>query len=266
MPRSTMESYASAVEKLKAACSDLLLSGDIEAAYIGGSVARGDFVPGRSDIDVYVVCKVTTANVHCKLAPIVDQIANRWLPDLFQIVPQPISLALTSMDDIHQGKTFLGAGFEYHNFLNTGKLIVGHDVRHLLVKPTREQELILAKQTIESSNREILEKIEASESIPSESQLYAFFSTAFRCAAIFLCAKGQYVAAKKETVETFHRLYGKSQKSLCTALRALYDFWLQWAQKPLESEDRTKVEDLCKEFVLGVTNMVRAKIHDQETR
>jgi len=121
---------------------------DIIAVYVGGSVARGDFSPGRSDIDIYIITTGKKKEIREELKEEARKIAVRKLKDLIKLHQEPIGITLTTVHEIQAGNSFLGAGFEYHNFINTGKLLYGRDIKPLIPKPTREQEKALAKRAL----------------------------------------------------------------------------------------------------------------------
>lgn len=51
----------------------------IEAIYVAGSYARGYFVPGRSDINVYVVLNKRNRNIENNIIEIAREIEEKYL-------------------------------------------------------------------------------------------------------------------------------------------------------------------------------------------
>lgn len=146
------------------------------------------------------------------------------LNDLIKFHPEPIGIALTTVDEIQTGKSFLGAGFEYHNFINTGKLLYGLDIKTLIPKPTREQEKASAKQAL----RGICSTINTPSTYASEQNkdtiAYQSFSLIFRMARTALCGEGRYVSGKMGTTSAFHELYAQETK-LCKIISQNYELW-----------------------------------------
>ena len=89
------------------------LSPQVVALYLRGSAARGDSVPGLSDIDFFIVVRDgVLGNVfsrelfHSKLNPIVEDMSRRWSREVpsFRVVPlshlstNPVGSFLTGID------------------------------------------------------------------------------------------------------------------------------------------------------------------------
>jgi predicted nucleotidyltransferase len=79
---------------------------EIIAAYPGGSVARGDFTPGRSDIDIYVVISNRTQEIAKFLKEKADHISSNCLNALLTIHQEPITIALTTMKELKKKRKF----------------------------------------------------------------------------------------------------------------------------------------------------------------
>jgi predicted nucleotidyltransferase len=96
----------------------------VEAVYVGGSVARGDFVPGRSDIDFYVVSKASNKEeLQKKLNEEAKKLEAKYFKDLRYLHDEVIGATVTTLEELCKGCSFLGTGFEYQNFIKTGKLL-----------------------------------------------------------------------------------------------------------------------------------------------
>jgi len=54
------------------------LSEKVVSVYAAGSYSRGDFVPGRSDIDIYVVTMVDDPDVEKELRSFADPIIEKY--------------------------------------------------------------------------------------------------------------------------------------------------------------------------------------------
>lgn len=134
----TKQDYLQVVDIIQSFCQRQ--HPNIIALYLGGSVARGDFVPGRSDIDLYVVTANKDAALEASFMALAEELGQTKLRSVAAIHPVPVGISFTTLDEIKDGNSFLGSGFEYRNFIKTGKLLYGEDVKPQLPVPTREQE------------------------------------------------------------------------------------------------------------------------------
>jgi len=199
----------------------------IKAIYVAGSYARGDFVPGKSDIDIYVVLNKRDQNIENKIIEIAKGIEEKYLKEVKYYHWTPFSAAITDMEEIKSGKSWLGVGWEYYIFIREGKLLYGEDIRDTIPKPSNEAIITLAKDFIENG-------------IPTRGQsINQCFSLIFRSAAIFLSLKGKYVASKREVVEEFEKEYGSHD--IVKMLKKAYDLWTIWSKRDLNDEEYAKL-------------------------
>ena len=74
----------------------------------------------------------------------------RYLSNLRSIHEEVISVEVTTMEEVRCGKSFLGAGFEYQNFIRDGKLLWGRDIKGLIPKPSRDYVVESARRALTS--------------------------------------------------------------------------------------------------------------------
>jgi predicted nucleotidyltransferase len=190
---------------------------EIVAVYLAASVAIGDFSPGRSDIDIYVVAQRMREALEKKLKKEAEEVAKTFLTPLRRIHQEPVAVTVTTISEVSSGNSFLGAGFEYQNFMKTGKLLYGQEIRPLIPKPTRNGEKALAKRALEQAAASVRSSLHQPDQDNRDRLAYFGFSAIFRTAAIALCGEGIYLAGKDKVVKAFCRLRS-DQRELCDEL------------------------------------------------
>ncbi len=198
------------------------LADKVVAVYAAGSFARGDYKPGRSDIDLYIVVKEEDEDLKRRLNELAKGIKDKNLKEVENYNPEPLSLAFTTLDEVKSGSSWLGLGWEYHVFLREGRLLYGVDVKGLIRKPARENETLLA--------REFLGRLKRGH------EIQRLFSVVFRATSIFLSLSGVYVAAKGDVVKEFKTVY-PGEKDSIKALERAYELWSLWAERDLADEE-----------------------------
>jgi len=235
----------------------------IKAIYVGGSVARGDFVPGRSDIDIYAVLREDDKDeIQKRFEAEARRIEEKYFEDLKPVLDEVIGVTVTTLEEIRNGKSFLGKGFEYHNFVNSGKLLFGEDVRELIPKPTLKEERELAHEAL----NHIYEMVQKQERwfkwfrwIPlklfsknkKERLTRQAFSLIFRTASVWLCGNGVYVSGKRDAAKAF--------RDKCSRERELYEIvsealrlWEKWAVAELSVKEMKWLFNNALKFVKGL--------------
>lgn len=207
----------------------------IEALYLGGSVARGDFVPGKSDIDLYAVFKDPSEDTEKLFEQEIKQIESRHLQGVYGFNPNPISLAFTTIEEIREGRSFLGSGFEHYNFIRDGKLLFGSDIKELIPKPTREQEILEANHYLKSVEQSY-------RNIPPQN-IATLFSYIFRTLCVSLSSKGLYVSSKKKAVDSLIEQF-PGEKTLIEYISKVYELYLKWGSHDLTQEEVEVLEDI----------------------
>jgi predicted nucleotidyltransferase len=132
------EDYKKAVEEFVFNISSID-NEKIDGILLYGSVARGDFIPGRSDIDIFMSLNynvVTDPNLLIKIAEIVKDVTERKKVEL--------NIGLYDLTVMQDGRFFtLGTGMEKHLALK-GKVLYKND-------PRRKLKIIDWKHTAENT-------------------------------------------------------------------------------------------------------------------
>lgn len=219
----------------------------IVSIYLGGSVARGDFTPGRSDIDVFVVLRARDGELERTLREHARRIEARYLDHVMRSNPEPFSVTFTSLDEIQGGSSFLGIGFEYHQFVTTAKRLYGEDIIPR-IQPTDQER----SWDIATFGLNMLQALAQAQDIEQAEPALAgfFFSPIFRAAALGLGGQGVFVGGKQETVEAFATTYPR-EDALTTKLQRAFALWQIWAERDLTAEETRELAQLCQNFVGG---------------
>lgn len=196
----------------------------IVSIYAAGSYTRGDFIPGRSDIDIYVVTKVNEPNIEKELQLYVNDVVKKYLQDVKTVQTDVISIASTSLEDMKTGKSWLGIRWEYYVFTRESRLLYGEDIRPLIPRPSL--------QAIYASAQDVLKSMVFSR----RKFVYYVFSMIFRMLAIFLSMREVYVAAKLDVLREFSRLY-PDEKGAVSAVQRAYELWNVWRGRDLDDRE-----------------------------
>jgi len=233
----------------------------IRAIYASGSFARGDFVPGRSDIDLYVVVEDRKEEFQRDLQQEALKIEKKYFKELRSIFDEVLSVSITTLQEIREGKSFLGAGFEYSNFIREGKLLWGEDVKKLIPKLPLEKQKESARKYLD----EVYELVSNKERsfkwfkwvpfklVPKKNKLRwtrQAFSLIFRTAALFLGSKGISVSKKKDIVSVFTRYI--REEELCSIISSTLLLWEKWKTEPLNDKEMKKLLENSLKFVNGL--------------
>ncbi|RLF05467.1 MAG: hypothetical protein DRK00_04350 [Thermoprotei archaeon] len=234
------EDYRRAVEELVRVIAEEF--GDaVVAVYVAGSFARGDFLPGRSDVDVYVVLS-RDGEVSEGIRRRAKEIERRYLSEVMDYNPEPLGVTMTTLEEVKSGRSWLGMGWEYHIFQREGRLLYGRDIRGLIPRPSREEEVEMAKAFLRKLNKRY--------------EVNRLFHLVFRSASIFLSTRGVYVASKRRVVEEFKRLYPGERAS--RLLERALELWNTWGARDLADEE---IVELFK-IALEVTGAIQRLIED----
>lgn len=76
------------------------------------------------------------------------RIEMKYLSNLRSIHDEVISVEVTTIEEVKSGRSFLGASFEYQNFIKDGKLLWGRDVKGLIPKPSRDAIMESARRAL----------------------------------------------------------------------------------------------------------------------
>lgn len=245
-------------------------SEEVKAVYVGGSVARGDFVPRRSDVDFYIVSKGDNKEeLQKKLEEEVRKLETRYFKDLRHLHDEVVGATVTTLEEIQKGTSFLGTGFEYQNFIKTGKLLWGEDIKALIPKPTLKEQREDAQKFLQG----LYELAQAWERmfkwfkwvplkiIPRRNKgrwTRQAFSLIFRSATVMLCGDGVYVSGKEETTTAFKKKYPKEEE-LCNMISQTLIHWEKWKTRSLSDKETRQLLENSLKFVKGL-HLLRNKL------
>lgn len=236
----------------------------IRAIYAGGSFARGDFVPGRSDIDLYVVVEDRKEEFQRDLQQEALKTEKKYFKELRSVFDEVLGVSTTTLQEIQEGKSFLGAGFEYSNFVREGKLLWGEDIKKLIPKLPPEKQKKSARKYL----NEVYELVSNKERsfkwlkwvpfklVPKKNKLRwtrQAFSLIFRTAALFLGSKGVNVSKKKDIVSAFTR--HTKEKELCDIISSTLLLWEKWKTESLNDKETKKLLENSLKFVKGLRSL-----------
>jgi predicted nucleotidyltransferase len=256
----SQEDYDGAVSELVSVIAKK--HGDrVEAVYAGGSFARGDFVPGRSDMDIYIVLKDEKEGLQEDLKHEVLEIERKHFKELKSVIGAVLDLTLTTEKEIESGQSFLGAGFEYSNFINEGRLLWGRDVKGLIPRPSEEKQ----KESAKTYLKKVYETISNQDKslkllmwiplklVPRRSKerwTREAFNLTFRGGAVFLGSNGVYVSKKEDIVNAF-TLHVKEEE-LCSMISSASSLWEKWKTQPLDDRETKQLLENSFKFVKGL--------------
>lgn len=241
-----MDEYIQFINKLEGNLPDFDKIDNIVSVYIGGSVSRGDYIVGASDIDMYVVCNIEDDNFKASFENYVQNISNEFLLEIKSWYPDVVSIAFTTYKDVKTGVSFLGKGADYYSFNDSGKLIYGSEIRNEIIKTDDEQNKKISKEVLKQL-KEII-----SQDIPEELITRYFIRGAF--GAVFsavnsaLILNGVYVRGKEKLVKELL----KYDKVNGEKLQRIYDYWTRFPAYDFIESDNKAFLNLVKEVVLSL--------------
>lgn len=236
----------------------------LKAIYAGGSFARGDFTPGRSDIDIYVVAENGKQKLQRELRGEALKIEKKYFSDLRSIFDEVLGISVTTLEEIREGTSFLGSGFEYSNFIKEGKLLWGEDIKALIPEPSPEKRRESAKNYLDKvhemvSNQEKYFKwlkwtpFVFMPKAKKELWTRKAFSLIFRTAALFLGSKGVYVSKKEDIASAFTQHV--KEERLRNIIQYALSLWEKWKDEPLDNKEIKKLLENSIEIVKGLQSL-----------
>jgi len=200
------EDYFLAVDEVVNYIKSSNLQEWIIAVYLGGSMGRGDFVPGKGGIDIYIITKEENSANEKLITDTAQNIAVKRLPYLTDICDNPITIAFTTVDAIKSGNSWLGVGPEYFSFRETSKLILGEDIKELIPVPSDEQIKCMSKQGLQILIDMIKNGTEPVIEDNVDYILKGLLELIFSALHFILSLKGIYCRGKKEMVEEYMKI------------------------------------------------------------
>jgi len=233
----------------------------IRAVYAGGSFARGDFVPGRSDIDLYVVVEDRKEELQRDLQREASEIEKKYFEELIPVFDEVLGVSVTTLQEIQDGKSFLGAGFEYFNFIKEGELLWGEDLKALILKPPLRKQRESAEKYLDEVYRMVSNKERGFKwlkwipfkFVPKKNKVRwarQAFNLTFRTAALFLGSKGVYMSKKEEIVSAFRQYI--REEELCSIISFALSLWEKWKTNPLNDKETKQLLENSLKFVKGL--------------
>lgn len=237
----------------------------VKAVYAGGSFARGDFVPGRSDVDLYVVVKGEKEELQEALHNKALEIERRHFNNLRAALDEVLGVTVTTLKEVEEGNSFLAMGFEYANFIKDGKLLWGDDIKLLIPKPAAEKQ----KQTAKNSLNKVFLLVSRLErnlkwlkSVPfrlvprksKERWTRQAFELTFRTGALFLGCKGIYVSAKEDIASAFKATM-HNEEELCRIISYALSLWEKWKTEPLDDRETKELLENSGKFVKKIQSL-----------
>jgi len=253
----SQEDYYHAVSELVDAIAEKY-GNSVKAIYSGGSFARGDFVPGRSDVDIYIVAKDRKEELQRDLQSEASEIERKYFRELKSVIDEVLGVTVTTQKEIEEGRSFLGAGFEYSNFIKEGRLLWGEDIKTLIPIPSQEKQ----KESAEAYLEQVYEMVSNQEKrfrllkwIPlkfmprknKERWTRGAFNLTFRTAALFLVSKGICVNKKEAIVHAFNQHI--KEQELCGIISLALSLWEKWKTQPLNNKETKLLLQNSLEFV-----------------
>jgi predicted nucleotidyltransferase len=253
----TRRDYFDAINELVEAVTKKYVD-KVKAVCAGGSFARGDFVPGRSDIDLYIVVQGQKEEIQMSLQREALDVEKKHFENLKPYLDQVIDVSVTSLQEMQEGKSFLGAGFEYSNFIKEGKLLFGEDIKAFIPKPSEEEQKESARKYLAKvyemiSNQERTFKLlnwVPLRVLPRKSKerwTRQAFNLIFRSAAVFLGSNGVYVSSKEDIAYAFKRLVKKEEP--CSIISSASSLWEKWKTEQLNDKETRQLLENSSKFV-----------------
>lgn len=257
MKKYSQENYHDAVSELIEVITGRYRN-SIKAIYAGGSFARGDFVPGRSDIDIYVVVSDGMEELQRDLQCEALRMEKKHFEELKSIFDEVLGVTVTTLREIQEGRSFLGAGFEYSNFIKEGRLLWGEDIKVLIPKPPPEKQKESARNYLDKVYEMVLSQEKSSKwlrwipfrLVPKNSKerwARQAFNLTFRTAALFLGSKGVYVGKKEDIASEFKQCV--REEKLCNIVSSALLLWERWKTEQLNDKETKQLLQNSLKFV-----------------
>lgn len=241
-----MDKYRQFIDMLIQELPDFNDIDNIISVYLSGSVSRGDYIVGASDIDIYVICNKEDSNLSHSFESHVQNIASSFLSEIMNWYPDVVSIAFTTYEDIKNGSSFLGKGADYYSFNDSGKLIYGMEIRDKIIKTDEEQNKKIAEQVLKQL-KEIV-----NQDIPKGSitryDIRGIFGLVFTAVHSALVIKGVYLRGKEQLVKELL----KYDKVTGEKMERVYSDWLAFENSNLTENEKINLLGLVKEVVIDL--------------
>ncbi|MEA4831419.1 MAG: nucleotidyltransferase domain-containing protein [Oscillospiraceae bacterium] len=220
-----MDIYMDFVNDLTEMIDNINVANNIIAVYVGGSVSRGDYVVGVSDIDIYVVTKDSEENNTINTA--VQSLAYKKIQELLSWCPDGVTVAFTTYKEIKSGVSWLGAGSEYYTFQENAKLLYGKDIRKDIIEPTENDIRKSSEQAI-AQIKHIVQQDLSNIKI-DKYFIRGIFGTAFSAMHFYLCLHHQYIRGKQKITDA----YCEINQERAVFANSIMELWYVFSHRPL---------------------------------
>lgn len=211
---------------------------NVVAVYLGGSMSRGDYIVGISDIDIYVVVNNIEKTNQINLS--IQDIARHKLNELLSWCPDGVTVAFTTYNEVKEGKSWLGSNTEYYSFQETGKLLYGKDIKQEILKPT-ESDIIHTSQQAIMNLKQIVQQ-DVSNIKKDKYFIRCIFGAAFSAMFFYLCCNKIYIRGKEKIVFEF----GNINPSQSETAKEILHLWNVYGQKQLTDSEIDKLINFTK--------------------
>lgn len=241
-----MDKYIQFINILKECLPAFNNIDNIISVYLGGSVSRGDYIVGSSDIDIYVVCDIEDNKLNFPFEKFVQNIASEILSEIKNWYPDVVSIAFTGYKDVKNGTSFLGKGADYYLFKDSAKLIYGTEIRDEIIKTDHEQNKKIAQEVLKQLKEIVNQNIP--EELITRYFIRGVFGTVFSAVHCALVFNGVYLRGKEELVKELY----KYDEINGEKLQSIYNYWLSFAEFDFTENDKINLLSLVKEIVLSL--------------
>lgn len=236
-----MDLYFGFVNYLIESIPKIDIKNNIMSIYLGGSMSRGDYVIGISDIDIYIVVNsIENAN---EINSEIQDIAKRKLFELLSWCPDGVTVSFTTYNEIIDGTSWLGSNSEYYSFQKTGKLLYGKNIKQEISKPTQSDIIQSSQQAIEQLKQIIQQDV--SNINKDKYFVRSIFGTAFSAMYFYLCCENIGVRGKNKITTAFQKKNDKYQQEA----RNILFLWDCFCHRQLHEDEIDKLINLTRTVV-----------------
>ncbi len=165
------------------------------------------------------------------------------MQELKKYEPDGISTAFTSLEEIKNEKTFLGAGAEYQNFIENAELLYGEDLKEAIPEPTKDE--------VNGSIEQFFDMMEVKYEQIQPQYTRKMFSIIFRTLSMLLAEKGIHVSSKEKTVEMFQQVF-EGRRELKEDIEKAYRLWELWGDRDLTQDEFCTLSKKCGEIIFSI--------------
>ena len=258
-----LEKYQQAIDSLLGKLNNEFKD-NLSSVLVVGSWARGDFIPGQSDIDINVVMKTGAgSDYENKIKKIASDIQHEFLSGLPYLKEEVIGISVTTQEEIISGTSYLGSGFVYYDFINSSLVIFGEDIRDKIQIPNENEIHASARKCLEDilSKHGYIEDLlkldyeSASKYFATKENMAELaFAMFFRGTSVFLAAKGVYISDKKLILEEIGRK--NYPEWMQQRLSMAYKNWINWKQIKFSNDDTLEFLKMAYIYLKSIHSLI----------